>query len=70
MSGVNDAEVSTPRWKREWLEPGVEFCHVHRTLLETVPASVFRRSTHFDAALRAINHYRETSLFKHYRPLR
>lgn len=67
---LNDADVSAPRWKREWLEPDVEFCRVHRTLLETVPASVFRRSTNFDAALRQINRYRETRFFKSYRQLR
>jgi hypothetical protein len=39
---LNDADVSSPRWKREWLEPAVEFCRVHRNLLETVPASIFR----------------------------
>jgi hypothetical protein len=67
---LNDADVSAPRRKREWLEPAVEFCRVHRTLLETVPASVFRRSGHFETALRAISRYRETSLIKNYRRLR
>ena len=67
---LNDADVSAPRWKREWLEPAVEFCRVHRTLLETVPASVFRQSGHFEAALSAISRYREASTFKNYRRLR
>src|SRR6202048_5510465 len=31
---LNDADVSAPRWKREWLEPTAEFCRVHHTLLE------------------------------------
>lgn len=60
---LNDADVSAPRWKRESLEPKVEFCTVHHTLLETVPASVFRLSVHFDAALRAIGRYREMRKF-------
>jgi hypothetical protein len=31
---LNDADVSAPRWKREWLDPTAEFCRVHHTLLE------------------------------------
>ncbi|WP_175153169.1 TniQ family protein [Paraburkholderia ultramafica] len=67
---LNDADVSAPRWKREWLEPTVEFCTVHHTLLETVPASIFRLSSHFDAALRAISRYREMRKFEGIRRLR
>jgi ATP/maltotriose-dependent transcriptional regulator MalT len=67
---LNDADVSAPRWKHEWLEPTAEFCSVHHTLLETVPASVFRLSGHFAAALRAISRYREMRKFKDYRRLR
>ncbi|WP_429359717.1 hypothetical protein [Paraburkholderia sp. GAS32] len=67
---LNDADVSAPRWKHEWLEPTAEFCSVHHTLLETVPASVFRLSGHFAAALRAIGRYREMRKFKDYRRLR
>jgi hypothetical protein len=47
--------VSAPRWKREWLEPTANYCRAHHSLLETVPASVFRRSGNFAAVLRAIN---------------
>ncbi|WOD14162.1 TniQ family protein [Paraburkholderia kirstenboschensis] len=61
---LNDADVSAPRWKREWLDPTAEFCSVHHSPLETVPASVFRLSNHFDAALRAISRYREKCLFR------
>jgi hypothetical protein len=61
---LNDADVSAPRWKHEWLEPTAEFCSVHHTLLETVPASVFRLSGHFASALRAISRYREMRKFK------
>ena len=61
---LNDADVSAPRWKREWLDPTAEYCSVHRGLLETVPASVFRLSNHFDAARRAISRYREKCLFR------
>ena len=67
---LNDADVSAPRWKREWLEPTVERCTVHHTLLETVLASVFRISAHFDAALRAVSRYREMREFKDTRRLR
>jgi ATP/maltotriose-dependent transcriptional regulator MalT len=67
---LNEADVSAPRWKREWLEPTVEFCTVHHTLLETVPASIFRISGHFDAALRAISRYREMRKLKDIRRLR
>ncbi|WP_413141443.1 TniQ family protein [Burkholderia cepacia] len=67
---LNDVDVSAPRWKREWLDPEIEFCRVHRTLLETVPASTFRRAGHFEAARRAISRYRETSVFRDYRRLR
>jgi hypothetical protein len=55
---LNDADVSAPRWKREWLEPTADYCRVHHSLLEAVPASVFRRSGNFAAALWAINYYR------------
>ncbi|WP_184048785.1 TniQ family protein [Paraburkholderia sp. MM5384-R2] len=61
---LNDADVSAPRWKREWLDPTAEFCSVHHRPLETVPASVFRVSNHFDAALGAISRYREKCLFR------
>jgi hypothetical protein len=67
---LNDADVSAPRWKREWLEPTAEFCRVHHTLLETVPASVFRLSSHFAAARRAINRYRDMRKFKDFGRLR
>lgn len=67
---LNDADVSVPRWKREWLDPTAEFCSVHHTVLETVPASVFRLSGHFAAALRAISRYREKRAFKDRRWLR
>ena len=66
---LNDADVSAPRWKREWLEPTVESCSVHHTLLETVPASIFHVSGHFDAALRAISRYREMRRFNDIRRL-
>ncbi|WP_084534258.1 TniQ family protein [Paraburkholderia dilworthii] len=59
---LNDADVSAPRWKREWLDPTAEFCRVHHWLLETVPASVFRLSNHLDAAHRAISRYRKKCL--------
>src|ERR1700726_798998 len=67
---LNDADVSAPRWKREWLEPTAEFCRVHHTLLEKVPASVFRLSSHFGAARRAINRYRDMREFKDFGRLR
>lgn len=67
---LNDADVSAPRCKHEWLEPKAEFCSVHHTLPETVPASVFRLSGHFASALRAISRYREMRKFKDYRRLR
>lgn len=61
---LNDADASAPRWKREWLDPTAEFCSVHHTPLETVPASVFRLSGHFAVALRWISRYREERMFK------
>jgi hypothetical protein len=42
---------------REWIDPTVDICGVHQKLLETVPASMFRVSKHFDAAHRAISRY-------------
>jgi hypothetical protein len=61
---LNDADISAPRRNREWLAPTAEFCNVHHRLPETVPASVFRLSNHFDAAHRAIIRYREKCLFR------
>jgi signal transduction histidine kinase len=60
---LNDADVSAPRWKLGWLDPTAEICRVHHRPLETVPASVFRPSSHFAAALRAINRYRDMRKF-------
>src|SRR5260370_20841619 len=55
----NDADVSAPRWKREWLDPGERYCREHHTALETVPANVYSNSPNFTGALRGINRYRE-----------
>ncbi|PMS25523.1 hypothetical protein C0Z16_29185 [Paraburkholderia rhynchosiae] len=55
---LNDADVSAPRWKREWLNPEAEYCTAHHSLLETVPASIFEKSANFDAALGAMSRYR------------
>ncbi|MGZ2747243.1 TniQ family protein [Burkholderia stagnalis] len=55
---LNEIDVSAPRWKREWLDPSAEYCRVHHCLLETIPASVFRRAANFDVALREISRYR------------
>ena len=60
---LNDANVSAPRWKREWLEPTAEFCRVRHTMLETVLASVFRLANNLDAAHRAISRYLARYLF-------
>jgi hypothetical protein len=43
---------------------GAEFCRHAQHALETVSASVFRLSNHFDAALRGISRYREKCLFR------
>ena len=43
---------------------------MHHTLLETVPASVFRLSSHFAAARGAINRYRDIRKFKGFGRLR
>ena len=55
---LNDADVSAPRWKREWLDPTADRCRVHHSLLETVPASIFRKAGNFADARRAIGRYR------------
>ena len=55
---LNDADVTAPRWKREWFRPGKEYCGVHQSELETVPANVLNNSSNFAGALRAINRYR------------
>jgi hypothetical protein len=55
---LNDADVSAPPWKREWLNPEAEYCTAHHSLLEAVPASIFKKCPHFGAALEAISHYR------------
>jgi hypothetical protein len=55
---LNEVDVSAPRWKMEWLDPAAEYCRTHHSLLETVPASVFRKAANFGTALRAISRYR------------
>jgi hypothetical protein len=67
---LNDADVSAPRWKREWLEPTADLCRVHHMLLDAVPASVFRLSGNFDAVLRAINRHRDARMFEDFGRLR
>jgi hypothetical protein len=61
---LKDANVSAQRWKRGWLNPEAEYCTCHHSLLESVPASVFGKSTNFGAALQAISRYR-TPQFQH-----
>lgn len=55
---LNDAHVSAPRWKREWLNPGERYCRVHHSQLETAPTNVFSNSPNFAGVLRAINRSR------------
>jgi hypothetical protein len=55
---LDEVDVSAPRWKREWLDPAAEYCKAHHNLLESVPASIFRKAANFGAALRAISRYR------------
>ena len=55
---LNDADVTAPRWKREWLRPGEQYCSVHLSELETVPANVLNNSPNFARALLAISRYR------------
>ncbi|OUL90002.1 hypothetical protein CA603_18060 [Paraburkholderia hospita] len=67
---LNDADVSAPRWKREWLDPTADYCREHHTLLETVPVSVVRNAANFAGALRAINRYREDCIYRYPRKAR
>ena len=67
---LNDADVSAPLWKCEWLEPAAEFCSLQHMRAETVPASAYCLSGHFTAALRAISRYREMGMLKGCGPLR
>ncbi|WP_337588046.1 TniQ family protein [Paraburkholderia mimosarum] len=62
---LNDADVSAPRWKREWLEPTADYCQAHHTLLETIPASALRNAANFATALRAINRYRADCRYRY-----
>jgi hypothetical protein len=39
---LNPADVTAPRWKREWLDPTARYCDEHGGILETVPASLTR----------------------------
>nr|WP_245623898.1 transposase [Paraburkholderia nodosa] len=61
---LNDADVSAPRWKREWLDPTADYCQAHHTLLETIPASALRNAANFTTALRAINRYRDDCRYR------
>ncbi|WP_407691501.1 TniQ family protein [Robbsia andropogonis] len=48
---LNDADVTAPRWKLEWLRPGEQYCSAHRWELETVPANVLNNSPNLGRAL-------------------
>lgn len=67
---LNDADISAPRWKTEWLDPTADYCRAHHALLETLPAAVLRDSANFAAALQAINRYRDDCNYRYPRKAR
>ncbi|MCA8150237.1 hypothetical protein LGN06_28325 [Burkholderia vietnamiensis] len=42
---INPVDVSTPYWRRAWLDPAIRNCGEHGTPLETVPPFVFHRGS-------------------------
>ena len=51
---LNPVDVSSPRWKRDWLDPHTSVCHVHGHRLNTLPASTLRIYRNLTAVLHAI----------------
>ena len=49
---LNPADVTAPRWKRAWLDPGAARCDVHDMQLETIPARSVRSASNFEHLLR------------------
>ncbi|WP_175924557.1 TniQ family protein [Burkholderia latens] len=67
---LNPVDVTAPRWKRRWLEPGITVCDEHRTDLEYVPTSILRRTRNMERLLHCVSKRRqrlsETSWYRRY----
>jgi hypothetical protein len=56
---LNPADVTAPRWKRAWLDPGAARCDVHDMQLETIPARSVRSARNFEHLLRMVSKLEE-----------
>lgn len=56
---LNPADVTAPRWKRAWLDPGAARCDVHDMQLETIPARSVRAARNFEHLLRMVSKLEE-----------
>ncbi len=52
---VNPADVSAPRWKREWLDPEARDCSEHGSPLASIAVGRIRRCDHFAKVLETIS---------------
>ncbi len=66
---LNPADVTAPRWKREWLDPTARYCDEHGGTLETVPASLTRRAGNMEQLLKSVSRYRREAPERHRRRL-
>jgi hypothetical protein len=55
---LNALDVTAPRWKRRWLDPGINVCEEHGTDLEHIPASIARRAWNMTRLLSRVSKYR------------
>nr|WP_165106198.1 TniQ family protein [Caballeronia sp. SBC2] len=55
---LNPLDVTAPRWKRRWLDPGINVCEEHGTDLERIPASIARRAWNMTRLLSLVSKYR------------
>jgi len=49
---LNPLDVTSPRWKREWLDPSATDCAVHAAPLRRLPITSLRMCRNFDFLLR------------------
>jgi TniQ len=56
---LNQTNVTGPRWKRAWLDPGAARCDVHDMQLETIPVRSVRSARSFEHLLRMVSRLEE-----------
>ncbi|MEI6003433.1 TniQ family protein [Paraburkholderia bengalensis] len=64
---INPVDVSTPYWKRAWLNPSIIECCEHGAQLETAPSSVLRRAGNMQQLISSVGRYRRDAVKRRFR---